>query len=259
MSKESGFSNKAEKQDQGAPSYAEAMDGVVVFDAAEAKKRAADRKREMEQREREMQAEAERQREKMAAENEARKAKERAEVEAKEREHQDAWEAHQEGRDYPTAIRDTFISNINESIMEATEDGKEFADFTKEVDIDYGQYDSLTRRSTASTLVGREFGSSLRRAVCDSAIDSIIEKDSGKEEFGDDIRDLGVEQMSQVKQQLEEAGYFVVTEAKTGIIKSVAWGEEAAKLANESKKSAQASTKQKTIISKLLALFGGEK
>ena len=71
-------------------------------------------------------AEAEAEQRKQAYED--RKAQERAEAEEKARQHQEAWEARQENHDYPTEILDTFMTNINEVITEATKDGQETAD-----------------------------------------------------------------------------------------------------------------------------------
>ena len=194
------------------------------------------------------------------------KAQGRAEAEERARQHQEAWEARQENHDYSTEILDTFMANINEAITEATKDGRETADFTTEATIYFGPgYADYERKGIASTLTGKEVNGGSPDVVCEAAIDSVINKDPDNKDYDDDIRGLATEQMPAIKAKLEEAGYLVKTDTKTGIITSVAWGEEAARItkemeeaAKESEESAQTPAKQQSAISRFFSRLRGE-
>ena len=132
------------------------MAGAVAFDAAEASARAAEYRKQKADQEAADKAAAEAEAEQRKQAYEDRKAQERAEAEEKARQHQEAWEARQENHDYPTEILDTFMTNINEVITEATKDGQETADVTREVTIYYGPgYADYDRKGIASTLTGK--------------------------------------------------------------------------------------------------------
>ncbi|MCR4753687.1 MAG: hypothetical protein K5837_04715 [Candidatus Saccharibacteria bacterium] len=265
MSKESS-PNSAENQDQGPSNYEQVMAGAVAFNAAEASARAAEYRKQKADQEAADKAAAEAEAEQRKQAYEDRKAQERAEAEERARQHQEAWEARQENHDYPTEILDTFMSNINEAITEATKDGQETADFTREVTIYYGPgYADFDRKGIASTLTGKEANGGSPDVVCEAAIDSVINKDPDNKDYDGDIRGLATEQMPAIKAKLEEAGYLVQTDAKTGIITSIAWGEEAARItkemeeaAKESEKPAQTPAKQQSAISRFFSRLRGK-
>ena len=256
MTKESG-PNNAESQDQGAPSYEQAMAGAVAFSADEARARAEKRKQEKEQQEVDAKAAAE-ERDRQAKEKyEAWKEKERAAAEEKARQHQEAWEAYQGDRNFSEDIISTFMSSINEGIANATQNGEETADFTTKATIYYGPgYKDYEREGIASTLTGKEANGNSPDVVCSAAIDGVIDKEESNKEFDDDIRNLGTELMSQIKAKLEEAGYLVTADAKTGVITSVAWGEAAQPKPEPEPQSQPAPAKPKSPFARFLSRFG---
>ncbi|MBO4855464.1 hypothetical protein J5500_03620 [Candidatus Saccharibacteria bacterium] len=250
MAKESGPKNKAESQGEGTSSYAEGMKGAVVFNAAAASERAKKRREEIaaaKKAEEEAAAAAKLAEEQARqAEHEARRQAQLAAIEEARRKHQEAWEAHQEEYDHSEEIMDAFMSEIDASITEASDNGEETIDLTKKVDVDYGPHGDWTREATVSILTGKELGRGGGAVLAASSIDSIIKKDPSGEEFDKEIRDVGVGLMPQVKKALEDAGYSVTVDSETGTITSVSWGEAA---------KPEEPPKQESAFSKFLSRF----
>lgn len=251
MAKESGPKNKAESQGEDASSYAEVMKGAVVFNAAEARKRSEAYKQKKAEEEKAKEAEEqakEAERQAKLAEYEARRKAELAAIEEAKRKHQEAWEAHREEYDHTEEIMDAFMSQIDASIADASDNGEETVDLTKKMDIDYGPHGDWTREATVSILTGKELGRGGGGVLDSAAIDSVIEKDPSGEEFDKEIRNVGVELMPQVKKALEDAGYTVAVDSASGTITSVSWGEAA---------KPEEPPKQQSAFSKFLARLRG--